>query len=272
VDDGTDCDRLMHALIGVFRRLDGGEFVMDASVHSWADDGHARLAIGAFVTGEDSRLPLARAMEPGDALVLGTVDSDWRVDRVSADVEELLGLGAAEIVAQSLSTLVSPSDWPALLIGVGHGLTASGGASLRLRLRTADGSWRHCRMLITGLAGGVPESLGFAFAITDPSSRQADDRARELENLIHRIAREIAATGVTAGLFRTPAVGRLPAMAGLSRRELEIVTALLSGDRAKMIAQRLFLSESTVRNHLTAVYRKLGVRSQQQLLTLLRQD
>ena len=39
-----------------------------------------------------------------------------------------------------------------------------------------------------------------------------------------------------------------------------------------MIAQELFLSQSTVRNHLTSVYRKLGVRSQQELLSVLRAD
>jgi DNA-binding CsgD family transcriptional regulator len=39
-----------------------------------------------------------------------------------------------------------------------------------------------------------------------------------------------------------------------------------------MIAKRMYLSQSTVRNHLTSVYRKLGVRSQQELLTLLRSD
>jgi DNA-binding NarL/FixJ family response regulator len=37
-----------------------------------------------------------------------------------------------------------------------------------------------------------------------------------------------------------------------------------------MMAERMFLSQSTVRNHLTSVYRKLGVGSQQELLTVLR--
>jgi DNA-binding CsgD family transcriptional regulator len=58
-------------------------------------------------------------------------------------------------------------------------------------------------------------------------------------------------------------------MAGLSTRELEIVTGLLAGERVAMTAKRMFLSPSTVRNHLTSVYRKLGVGSQQELLALL---
>jgi DNA-binding NarL/FixJ family response regulator len=56
----------------------------------------------------------------------------------------------------------------------------------------------------------------------------------------------------------------------LTTRELEIVTGLLQGDRVPVISARLFLSQSTVRNHLASVFGKLGVTSQQQLLDLFR--
>ena len=45
---------------------------------------------------------------------------------------------------------------------------------------------------------------------------------------------------------------------------------LVNGDRVPAIAESLFLSPSTVRNHLSAVFRKLRVGSQQQLIHLLR--
>jgi DNA-binding NarL/FixJ family response regulator len=51
---------------------------------------------------------------------------------------------------------------------------------------------------------------------------------------------------------------------------LEIVTRLLDGYRVPAIAGNLFLSQSTVRNHLASVFGKLGVASQQQLLDALR--
>jgi DNA-binding CsgD family transcriptional regulator len=38
------------------------------------------------------------------------------------------------------------------------------------------------------------------------------------------------------------------------------------------IAGAVFLSQSTVRNHLARVYRKLGVGSQQELINLLRDN
>jgi DNA-binding CsgD family transcriptional regulator len=55
----------------------------------------------------------------------------------------------------------------------------------------------------------------------------------------------------------------------LTDREREVVARLSAGWRVRRIAESLFLSESTIRNHLTAVYRKFGVRSQVELLDKL---
>ncbi len=55
----------------------------------------------------------------------------------------------------------------------------------------------------------------------------------------------------------------------LSQREREIVEAMASGQRVKEIAQRFAISTHTVRNHLKAIYRKLNVRSQLELLSLI---
>lgn len=55
----------------------------------------------------------------------------------------------------------------------------------------------------------------------------------------------------------------------LSQREREIVLALGAGRRVKDIAQDLVISTHTVRNHLKAIYRKLDVRSQFDLISLM---
>lgn len=46
---------------------------------------------------------------------------------------------------------------------------------------------------------------------------------------------------------------------GLTSREVEIVEALAGGESSKQIARKLFISERTVRNHASNIYRKLGV-------------
>jgi DNA-binding CsgD family transcriptional regulator len=61
-----------------------------------------------------------------------------------------------------------------------------------------------------------------------------------------------------------------PALEPLSNRQREIVLALVEGDRVPAIAQRLSLSQGTVRNYLSASFRKLGIATQQQLIDLVR--
>jgi DNA-binding NarL/FixJ family response regulator len=56
---------------------------------------------------------------------------------------------------------------------------------------------------------------------------------------------------------------------GLSERQSEILRRLISGERVPAMARSLFLSESTVRNHLSAIYRKVGVHSQSELMRRL---
>jgi DNA-binding CsgD family transcriptional regulator len=54
----------------------------------------------------------------------------------------------------------------------------------------------------------------------------------------------------------------------LSDREAQVVRLLVTGHRVSWIARHLFISQSTVRNHLSAVFRKLRVNSQQELTLL----
>lgn len=56
----------------------------------------------------------------------------------------------------------------------------------------------------------------------------------------------------------------------LSLREREVGNKLAGGLRTKEIAQALHISPHTVRNHLKAIYRKLGVHSQVALVSKLR--
>ena len=59
-------------------------------------------------------------------------------------------------------------------------------------------------------------------------------------------------------------------LVGLSERQFEVVTHLLSGRRVPDIAQQMFVSQSTVRNHLASVYQKFGVHSQSELIAIVR--
>ncbi len=57
-------------------------------------------------------------------------------------------------------------------------------------------------------------------------------------------------------------------IADLTAREREIIDALLTfdGSTNKEIARQLFISTSTLKNHLTTIYSKLGVKNRVQLM------
>lgn len=71
--------------------------------------------------------------------------------------------------------------------------------------------------------------------------------------------------GPRAGALKHPSTSG--AAATLSQRERQIVSALAAGKDPKTIAQTLEISVHTVRSHLKTIYRKVGVRTQLELVT-----
>lgn len=65
-------------------------------------------------------------------------------------------------------------------------------------------------------------------------------------------------------------IASLPGTEALSQREKDVLSLLLDGRRVSSIARSLYLSEHTVRNHLKAIFRKIGTHSQAELLDRLR--
>jgi DNA-binding CsgD family transcriptional regulator len=202
------------------------------------------------------------------AFALGAVvalDDRWRVRRLAGEDKQLrdvLGDGAA------MTAVVDPRDMVDLLFAF-SGATTEIDAAARVRLlsatesvlvdidvtRVGDGSWS------VGLARVQTTQAG------DPGTSQ---RVQELEGSLHRIARELHGTGVVNGSAATVDVLRVPGVSQLPERQREIVVRLARGERVGTIAANMFLSANTVRNHLSAVFRKFGVHSQEELFMLLR--
>ena len=108
-------------------------------------------------------------------------------------------------------------------------------------------------------------------ALALASSAEEDDlreSLRELQSLgarsaaaiVARRLRERGARGVRLG----PRAATRENPAQLTARELEVLELLCLGDRNSDIAAKLFISEKTVDHHVSAILRKLGVRSRAQ--------
>ncbi|SMB95356.1 two component transcriptional regulator, LuxR family [Thermanaeromonas toyohensis ToBE] len=74
--------------------------------------------------------------------------------------------------------------------------------------------------------------------------------------------------GVTKKMLRllteSPCEGPKAPGTSLTRREKEILAYVVKGESNKQIARRLYISEKTVKNHLTRIFRKIGVQDRTQ--------
>lgn len=73
------------------------------------------------------------------------------------------------------------------------------------------------------------------------------------------------ASNVAASMRRFAAARRQAHMFGLTRREQEIVRAVVDGDTNKEIARRFSISENTVKRHLMHIFNKVGASSRVEL-------
>jgi len=95
--------------------------------------------------------------------------------------------------------------------------------------------------------------------LRDPTDRRPEHR---LDAIVAHLAATDAPDAPDARLSR--------GIRQLSPREREILDLLLDGLRVGPIGRRLAISPHTVRNHIKAIFRKLGVHSQADLLDRLR--
>jgi ligand-binding sensor domain-containing protein/DNA-binding CsgD family transcriptional regulator len=74
-----------------------------------------------------------------------------------------------------------------------------------------------------------------------------------------------------AGKLKTAAeLNRYGDQFGLSAREQEIILFVLAGNSNKEIENKLFIAESTVKNHIYSIYRKLDVKNRAQLVAFFK--
>jgi DNA-binding NarL/FixJ family response regulator len=99
---------------------------------------------------------------------------------------------------------------------------------------------------------------------------QVEARSASLEGRLRQIAALLGDLRGAANEFEPIAPGLEAALASLTPRELELMRLLLEHRRTATIARELSVSVHTVRNHLRSMFRKLGVHSQEELLSAVR--
>jgi DNA-binding CsgD family transcriptional regulator len=196
-------------------------------------------------------------------IVIGTADEDLRIERLSSDAGPIFGREPTELIGRSIFRIVHRDDLPALMWALAQSTSTGEGVSLHVHINRVSGGSQLCQMLLLPL--NRPPS--FAFALL-PAEGSEGSPAADIQALLWETRRGIEAVGSSRDLAGL-AEG-VPGLSELSTRELDVVKRLLDGDRVPAIARSLFVAQSTVRNQLSSVFRKLEVRSQQGLIDLLR--
>jgi DNA-binding CsgD family transcriptional regulator len=199
---------------------------------------------------------------------------DTTIAAVNAPAEELFGEPAPALIGRHASSLFRGADEvhaAIALSALAAGAVDSYTSRRRLAGRADLEAWTCVR--IFEVEGGFT-ALKTAAPVEQPrpldSVEEELAHATDIQWLSPPLAAgslEMAGRGDTlTPITESPyaVLDRLPL------RKREIVAALLQGDRVPDIAASMFVSTSTIRSHLSIIFRAFGVRSQAGLLSLLR--
>jgi DNA-binding CsgD family transcriptional regulator len=184
---------------------------------------------------------------------------------VSVDIRELTGHHQDAILGHSLLEFVHPSD-VALLTDHQGTPPPSPSAQCSIRLAHLQRGWVDCCLL---LAPFDVDRWVFAVLSHAAVAEVPGERIAELELRMRRIGAEVKAAGILDNLIAVRTSIDVSKLHELTTRQWEVVTLLLQGKRVPTIAHELYISQSTVRNHLSAIFKRFGVHTQPELLEAL---
>jgi DNA-binding CsgD family transcriptional regulator len=225
-------------------------------------------------------VPLARLLDAMDGAVLVT-DAAGRLMHASPAFERLVGAACRALVGTPppypfwVRRQTRPLH-PASVLGGSGQAGPSQEAVFSTELRHASGRRVPVRVTWDCLcdADGEPDAHFFFLEPAGRAALEGKDPARELrrvEESLRRIALEMQQMGLLPDpLTRGASSDAQAEVRALSRREWEVLRALLHGERVPIIARNLSISHNTVRSHLKSIFRKVGVRSQLELIERLR--
>ncbi|MEY2463949.1 MAG: hypothetical protein QOH64_2087 [Acidimicrobiaceae bacterium] len=228
--------------------------------------GGRRLALAQAAPASDDDLsPIAKHLgqEP-TRLAIGTIDREFTITAISCDIKQMLDVSPQDFVGQRLLDAVARRDVSALLAAINR--VADKTIGLTIHLRNSNERWVDVCCLLTPLDGN-PDRCFILARTPDKSAERS--RVSELEQHLWQVAGIVEASGVLQGFGPMRDMTTLPEVNNLTTRQWEVLARIVRGERVPTIAAELHVSQSTVRNHLSVIFKRFGVRSQPELLRVI---
>ncbi|HET9732094.1 MAG TPA: PAS domain-containing protein [Acidimicrobiales bacterium] len=246
--------------VAPLRRPDGAVVTLSAWARS-VDLVEGRLAILGF----DNRQPVepTRLAAPVRRASLGVIvaDHDWRVQDTSVDVGGLFGADTAALTDTPFLDLVHPHDSDAVVVALTHLERHGQAVSVSVRMG-GERQWRPVILTVVRMCQHQPPRLALLV------SRPQGERPSGGEDAVQRAIGDAVSGHLLADVARAVTARGL-SLQDLTGRQWEIIGRLARGESIATMATSMGLTQGTVRNHLSAVFRKLGVRSQAGLLAAI---
>lgn len=211
--------------------------------------------------------PMVTSPLAGDATAYSyaLVDEAWRLQFLLPPAADW-GMEEDKIMGFSVVPGIHPSDLP-LLFDAGDRVRSGETSKVRIRVhyRATVGRYGYfpadCEIGRTETMPTGWLSMTYRNATADPSDSIADRLAAITEPVV-----DDEPPGLPTDSRTTAAVARVAARHGLTTREQEIVRLLVDGYRVTTMSKTLHLSAGTIRNYLSGVFHKVGVRGQAELI------
>jgi len=251
----------------------GGEQIPVRIATRFVEVGDQRFGVNVFVRedelGQLGRNPSRLWMDLVPVCV-GFADRGWRVSAISADVYELLGRLPRDCVGSSVVDWIGADQATAL-----HQAALAEPLVPRMFTQVEVMAEDGASVEVTLLLGPQPplDQPPIVFALVGTGASYlpaAPDRVSELEMRLRRIGAEVRAAGVLDSFTSMPTPTDIPELEDLTTRQWEILNRIAQGQRVQTIAKALYISPSTVRNHLALIFQKFGVHSQAELIERIR--
>jgi PAS domain S-box-containing protein len=200
-------------------------------------------------------------------------NEDGLIFYVNARVLEWTGYHVKELDQKSMRLLVPPELHADLDVERQRALEGDGRTRLSV-MRRKDGRTFPVAAAPHAYTRGESGERAILCILTDlgeiQTGRPMGAHDNSLAADLASVALKLQSMSFSASVSGTSVPLDHPVLTDLSDREREVLEHLMQGERVPSIAQALFISQNTVRNHLKAIYRKVDVSSQSELIELVR--